>query len=101
MPDPNRVFFVPNTGLPLADRRKHRNFVRDLFDRICDRAGIAREKDGDKDRSRASADGFVLPKGNGHYIFRRTAATVVGILRGVSESALQHFLGHKNPEMTR
>jgi predicted transcriptional regulator len=101
MPDPNCVFFVPNTGLPLTDRRKHKNFVRDLFDRVCDRAGIAREKDGDKDRSRASADGFVLPKGNGHYIFRRTAATVAGILGGVSESALQHFLGHKNPEMTR
>ena len=34
-------------------------------------------------------------------MFRRTAATVAGILGGVSESTLQHFLGHKNPEMTR
>lgn len=101
MPDENRVFFVPNTGHPLVNRSTHKNFVRDLFDRICDRAEIVREKNVEKKGSRVSTDGFVLPKWNGHYLFRRTAATVAGILGGVSESALQHFLGHKNPEMTR
>ena len=101
MPDPNRIFFVPSTGLVLVNRKKKRNFVRDMFDRTCDRAGIARETDKEKPEDRASTNGFVLPKGNGHYVFRRTAATVAGILGGVSEPTLQHFLGHKNPEQTR
>ena len=103
-PDPNRLFFVPTTGRPLADGNS--DYVRTTFNRICKRAGILREidflpKKGKPKPAPPPLGAFILPKQSGHYIFRRTAATVAGMLGGVPESTLQHFMGHKSPDMTR
>jgi len=101
-PDPNRVFFVPSTGRPLVNHSSNHNYVITVFNRICKEAGIIREVDILAGRQAPPQQGtFILPKRNGHYIFRRTAATVAGMLGGVPERALQNFLGHDNPEMTR
>jgi len=102
IPDPNRVFFVPATGRPLVNKSGSSNYVSNMFKRICDEAGIIREVDiVPKKIKLPEPRPFILPRNNGHYIFRRTAATVVGMLGGVPERRLQDFLGHKNPEMTR
>ncbi len=101
-PDPNRVFFVPSTGRPLVNHSSKHNYVITVFNRICKEAGIIREVDILAGRQAPPEQGtFILPKRNGHYIFRRTAATVAGMLGGVPERALQGFLGHDSPEMTR
>ena len=76
--------------------------MRDVFKRVCSEAGIVREADILSKRTPPPKEGtFVLPVRNGHYIFRRTAATVAGMLGGVAERDLQNFLGHRSPEETR
>ena len=101
-PDQNRVFFVPDTGRPLVNSNTRNDYVRNVFNRVCTQAGIIREVDILAGRVPPPAPRtFVLPKRNGHYIFRRTAATVAGMLGGVPERELQNFLGHKSPEETR
>jgi hypothetical protein len=95
-PDENLVFFVPLTGRALG------HYVSTVFEGLCDRAGIVRESHILANRVPPPPPGtFILPRGNGHYIFRRTGATIAGMLGEVPESRLQRFLGHKNPEMTR
>ena len=101
-PDRNRVFFVPDTGRPLVNSSTRNDYVRNVFNRTCAEAGIVREVDVLAGRVPPPAPGtFVLPKRNGHYVFRRTAATVAGMLGGVPERELQNFLGHRSPEETR
>jgi len=101
-PDPNRVFFVPATGRPLVKSLTHSDYVDTIFKDICAKAGIKREADILRGRVPPAKSGeFFLPMRNGHYIFRRTAATIAGMLGKVSERTLQNFLGHNSPEMTR
>lgn len=101
-PDPNRIFFVPATGRPLVNTENGHSYMRTIFQAICAKAAIKRETDIEYGRvAPAKAGDFVLPKRNGHYIFRRTAATVAGMLGKVPERTLQNFLGHESPEMTR
>ncbi len=96
-PDPNLLFFVPSTGRPLD-----KNSIRDRFERVCRRAGIIREADIEAGRVEGPTNGaFVLPRNNGQYIFRRTAATVAGVLGRVPEDILQRFMAHKKVETTR
>jgi len=101
-PDPNRVFFVPTTGRPLVNTETHHDYVDTIFKDVCVKAGIKREADILKGRvPQEKAGKLVLPMRNGHYIFRRTAATIAGMLGKVPERTLQNFLGHASPEMTR
>lgn len=101
-PDPNRIFFVPATGRPLVNADTAHSYMRTIFKAICAKAGIKRETDIEYGRvAPAKAGEFMLPKRNAHYIFRRTAATVAGLLGKVPERTLQDFLGHEFPEMTR
>ncbi len=95
-PNENAVFFVPMTGRPLN------HYVLTVFEGLCARAGIVRETDILAKRVQQPPPGtFILPKYNGQYIFRRTGATIAGMLGEVPERKLQSFMGHKNPEMTR
>ena len=101
-PDSNRIFFVPATGRPLVNTDTGHSYVRTIFQTICAKAGIKRETDIQYGRvAPAKAGEFLLPIRNAHYIFRRTAATVAGMLGRVPERTLQNFLGHESPEMTR
>lgn len=106
-PDENLVFFVPATGRPLVNEMGSKNYVADVFERICERAGIYRESDlRDRhgqprpDAPKPPAGAFILPRNNGHYIFRRSAATIAGMLGEVSLETLQHFMGHGRTDQT-